>query len=624
MVKARRSRSCSVTGRKQATKKLVFQQLRLAQEPGLRSCPPASGLQPSACRPDDAAAEIATANVPAAASHKPKSAACTMQTQLGQAKQSIADDNMSAAKSAGSAAVETFATAAVTGRASHMPPDAAASNKVPEQHRAGLARDRCRPVDNHGAQGHQRHREADGTNAGSPERWQAAVSELYRLAEKHSQESQEDNAANAAADPPPGPGASLKPAAVPGDLHPAPPEGQSPPICCDVLPAVEMLRLPQQAAMHGTACELSHTAAHVQAPSEMPCINAVVVENVFAPRTSDLSSLKAVMRQQQQQQRAESQSHDTVQKPDAEVAPDAETMQARQAQMQPPRHEQSPHQKSRLQHQEQGHQQSHEHQEQQLAAPPQGEQGHKRKWSETGHAADGMQHNSASGELLCKKQCIAPSGLQRTLSTAADDASADAALPSSTAHCRQLAEAAGLLVADQPALRDVAGTGTGTGPSLVSQVVAWPVCSEPERLQAPKPQSVPINVVKASATRMRVVSTTNAVVGVSAEVAAAAMPADAVEPAAQLASAADVRAEQPAAQAAAAVIATDAQGEQAAQAHTVIAAVAEAEQHNRLTGPSEVQQAPLRLDLSSEEEPLLCTQRLPSSQGKTAQCTLPS
>ena len=604
VVNARRSKSCSATGRQHTAKKLVFQQRKLAQQPSLQVGIPTSDSSPQIAKSCDRAAKTGSAHMPvqplpaivcpvyhdhqqqAEHNHQQEIA----HKLVGVHSLATAQVGLTTAKWRATAAQADLPAAMPV--ASHRVRDATASTTFCQQHEAVSAPDQRRYADQADLQRRCAHREpqqadddsqAHKGSQGSQEQWEAAVSKLRHLAEKHSQDSQDGAPADIAAGVDPRAAGTEEQRAMPAVLRPAATQGDS--ICPDhnLQPPVDGSGPQRQAAAHKPpvpqASAVAGTAHQRQLPPEKPSVNDRVSQGMPAPTANTgLSHFRTLMHQQRQQQQ---QAPESVQHTAQGPQPGSGMLHCQQSEAQ-------------LVYQ---------------TAVIQGEQRHKRKRPEAGHVAEGtpIAADPASAQLPCKKQCLPAPSSKGAHNVAAGGHCA--AAPGMTLQRRQPADAshaASSVKPGQTALADVTAT-DGGNQHMPSQVVAWPVRCKPK----PCLDVAPNALAKADVTMAMakaVSAAGSALVGASAEQAAtAALTSDTAAPAAQAAAAA-VKATR-------AEVAAD-----AGRAEATALVVAVAEQENRSQGASEAAPAGFRLDLSSEEDPLLCTQRLHSSQGLHAIC----
>ena len=604
VVRARRAKSCSATGRQHTAKKLVFQQRRLAQQPSLQTGAPTSAFNPQLTNSPDSAAKAGSAYKPTLPlpavmcavhdhqqepvhnRHQESSLVGVHALASSQARSTIAQASVKAAQAS--------LPAAMPG-ALHTVTDATAAPALCQRHEAPSAPDQRRTADQTDLQRQCTHREAEQANAGSQgsqEQWETAINKLRRLAEKHSQDSQDDPPAESAAGVDPraaGTGEQRAVSAAAREDSVRPDHNLNPSAGGPGLQRqTAALKLPV-----AQTSAVSATGHPGQVPPGKPSVTARVSRSIPVPKVyTGLSQSRALMRQQRQQVQAPESVQHTAQMPNADASAVSGQVQKAEQQLQQPGSNTLLCQQPEAQ---QGHQ---------AVACTQGQQGHKRKWPEADPAAEGSPRaaNPASAQMPCKKQRLPVSSSKGPHSIAADDHRG--AAPDMTLHSQQLAGAShapSSLLPGQSALAD--GTGTDTShENMPSQVVAWPVHCKPKQMSAQKPRLdlPPTALPKAAAVMAKAATAADsAFVGASAkQAAAAAVGSEAAALSAQ------------------AAMVTVTGGEVAAEAgRAEAAAVAVAEQQDRSQGGSEAPLAGFRLDLSSEEDPLLCTQRLPSSQG---------
>ncbi|KAL0035738.1 hypothetical protein WJX77_000923 [Trebouxia sp. C0004] len=191
VARARRSKSCSGSSamRQHAAKKLTFQQLTLARKPHTGSASGDGKPAQSARQKPFGQAKRIDANVSSAV---PKSRL---------ASQEVAEQATAAVAASGTAAPS--ASAAQAGPINHK----ASRQSAPQQrthqtesfqqrvHPEGTGKRPARAVQQHGLQ--QQAAAAKQAEGSSEQQWQAAISQLHTLAEKHSQDSQDNGDASA-------------------------------------------------------------------------------------------------------------------------------------------------------------------------------------------------------------------------------------------------------------------------------------------------------------------------------------------------------------------------------------------------------------------------------------------
>lgn len=582
VVKAQRSKSCSAGGRQHTAKKLVFQQLSLAQQSSLQS--------PGMLVPGLRASLATTADSDTKAAAAPQSLARKRAASTGAVAAPKQQARQAVVRPVASQAGGTMAEAGVA-----VVPQAVSKAKANVSAAAEVLQKEgsTASVSQHsGSEGQGPDTETDHGNSGSQQQWETAVSKLRNLAEKHSQDSQEEGADMDDA-------TDIGPASRPMQEHrPRPPDKQplarKEPSASHGLPVASSPRrvqglqmwvarpgtlVAQAAALPGTAgqapIDKSGTAAHACGSEPM--------SKAGAEGYTGLSRLRAFMRQQKQQLKSDP-LMDTGQKPCSVAAAAADIQNTarppqlgQQPPQQVPRLERKPHSVGAANVYQLGETHT--------------EQGHKRKRLEAG-ACDQVKPHTAgaapSADAQCKRQCLSGSSPEPSHSPAA--------------HGCHKAERQSLVYGKRPAgaahppnlnaphhsgspQAGVTGTTQGRVP-----LVAWPVGCEPIQapaLQQDSQQQLPPALPVAVAT------------GRKEQPAKAATDGTAVEAHAS--------------EAAAEVLAGGASGVPLVGA--AAGRVPSVGQQDTSQGGSEAQQGGLRLDLSSEEDPLQCTQKLPSSQG---------
>ncbi|KAL3133448.1 hypothetical protein ABBQ38_007311 [Trebouxia sp. C0009 RCD-2024] len=563
-VPPRRSKSCSAGKRQHTAKKLIFQQLSLAQQAS--SSP--SCRAPAATAADRGAVDVAEQQpvvavkqtacavggmaVPSADTHAKALEAGIAGKRLGRQTVEV--------RLAGSQGVSAARQDAKAAAALCQKEGPAASGT--EQH--GPA----------GSDGQYPHPEADKASGGSQEQWETAISKLRRLAQKHSQDSHENAAAmDTATDMTPEAGALMEQRPVPADEQPPAHNRNPASLRSHLLHAAcgpsRDEKLQQQVAVPGRPAAmhpaLPGTAGQLQLPTDHPGIGAKALQGEPAPKPGPgdytaLSHAKGVMRQQKQQQLEPDPLPDTGQKPGSSsmvlTAPQAPQQHPRQAPSMKPRQPGGRH----------------------------AEHAQKRKRLEADACAvvKPQSAGEVAAHLPCKKQRLLASGHQRSHPPAAQG------YQSTERHSlvcgkRQTGAAtpcdSGASDQGGPQQREGAATVQNTAP-MPCQLVAWPPNCEPNPAcvgirhdSQQLPRALPVAV----AVGVGHLPAASAAVGVSVK----------------------------------AVVSQAAMGLLMGEAMVL----PPAGQQDKSQGGSEPHQGGLRLDLSSEEDPLLCTQKLPSSQG---------
>ncbi|KAL3148925.1 hypothetical protein ABBQ32_001791 [Trebouxia sp. C0010 RCD-2024] len=560
-VPPRRSQSCSAGKRQHTAKKLIFQQLSLAQQ--ANSSP---GRAPATTAAHRDAVDVAKQQ-PVVAVKQTAAAVDGVLVPLAETHAKAADAGLAgkrpgrqavAVRLAGSQGVSAARQDAKAAAALCQKEGPAASG--PEQH--GPA----------GSDGPCPHPEADKASSGSQEQWETVISKLRRLAQKHSQDSQE-NAAAMDTDMTPEAGDMLEHRPVHADEQP-PAHNRHPASLRSHLLHVacrpsHVEKLQQQVAVPGRPAAVypavPGTAGQLQVPTDHPGIGAQALQGEPVPKPSTgnytaLSHAKGVMRQQKQQLLETDPLMDTGQKPGNSMI-----MTASQAP---------------LQHSWQAPNVKPEQLEGRQAEPAQ-----KRKRLEAVVKPDGLGEGAAhvpSAHLPCKKQRLSASGHQRSHSPAAQGCQSTerhslvcskrqtgAAKPSSPVASDQ----------GEPHQRIRAATVLNTAPML-RQLVAWaPECEANSECVGVRHNFQQLPCALPVAVEGGQLPAASATVGVAVK----------------------------------ALVKEAAAGPLMGEAMVL----PPAGQQDKSQAGSEPQQGGLRLDLSSEEDPLLCTQKVPSSQGNS-------
>ena len=572
-VRPHRSKSCSAGGRQHTAKKLVFKQLSLAQPPFLQSSGPVQGCNAFSTQAAASVAMCGTAQQPVVALKQAvdASAVAAPKQQAGQGPvgvllPSTAPTGVNLAEAG---------VAAVPHGVSHTTSDTPAA-AVSHQHGPAGSDRQCT--------------EADKANSGSQEQWETAVSKLSSLAQKHSQVSQDmGTAINTATDMLPESGAMQEHKSMPTDEQHLARKGGTAFLGSGLLPVAHSpmhgKRLQQQVAAPGRSTAqvvaLAGTAGQLQVPinassSITQASQGAPMPKVGAQGYTGLSRLRAIMRDQKQQQQQHRLETDPLKDTGSNPAVVPDLQQVQKLAEAPEQHSQ---QVISMTHRQPAVVKAKAHQP---GENSHAEQGHKRKRLEA-DACDQVKPHSAgvalrmpAAKVPCKGQCISATSRERSHTHAA--------------HGRQNIKAHSLVYGKRPA--DAAQLSSQGAPdqseplqatsTLQNRValVAWPTRCEPNQESAHPCDSRQLPLASPVVVAM----------GGGDALAAAAVAETAVK----------------------------ALTDEAATAGVVVgeaAVLPPGGQQDKSQGGSEPHQGGLRLDLSSEEDPLLCTQKLPSSQG---------
>ena len=616
VVRAQRSKSCSAGGRQHTAKKLVFHQVSLAQQSSL----PGTSAQALRAAPATAAGSDAKTGAArqSAASEEAADAGAVAASKC-QARQEVFDlsGGQTGAKLA-EAAVTSGPQAASNARAG-VPAAAAVSQQ------AGSVASVSQRHKHAGSDGLGPHTEADKGSTGSQDQWETAVSKLHSLAEKHSQGSQEgaavDSARNISCE---GPGPWQEHRAAPADEQTntrkggsATPGSHAPPVAGKPR---HVQGLQQQVAMPvAWTVALSDAAGQPQAPIDNSSTGVQACQGELLGKAGQegytgLSRLRALMLQQKQKQKQQLGTDplmDTGQNPSSSGTVAAGLKKVQNTAGAPQLGQQHPQQKTAGAPQRE---QQHPQRAASMERPhPLGEafaeQGCKRKRLEAGacdqaaplSAATAL--HMASAQAPCKRQCLPVSSTHSSHGPAAHGC--NNAGRHSLVYGKRSADAA------QPSSPTAPAKGGSASMHDRVPQVAWPRGCEPNLAPALQHDSQQL------APALPVASATG---GKDSAAAAAANVENVVKA---------VVHETAAAAATEVLVGKAAGGVPPVGAAVGIPLVGEAAgevplvgQQDRSQGGSEAQQGGLRLDLSSEEDPLLCTQKLPSSQGTAPKCTI--
>ena len=621
VVRAQRSKSCSAGGRQHTAKKLVFQQVSLAQQSSLQG--PDASAQAFRVAPATAAGSDAEAGAARqSAALKQAADAGMVAAPTRQARQEVGGPS-------GGQTGADLAEAAVTAEpqaASNAKPGVPAAAAVSQQERsiASVSQQHKHA----GSDGLGQHTEADKGSSGSQEQWKTAVSKLHSLAEKHSQDSQEAVATDSASNTnPEGPGPWQEHRPAPADEQPHARKGDSATPGSHVPPVAgksrHVQRLQQQVAMPvARAAALLGAAGQPQAAVDnsstgVQACEGELVSKAGAEGYTGLSRLRALMRQKQKQQLGTDPLMDTGQKSVSCVTAAVGLKQVQNIATAPQLGQQRPQQNTAeaaqrgQQHPQRAPSMERTHQLGEALA----EQGHKRKRLEAGACDQVKPHSTAtaspmaSAQAPCKRQCLPVISTHGSHSPAAHECN-NAERHSLVYGKRPVGAAhpSAVNVTPHPSGPPQAGGDSASMHDRVPQI-AWPRGCEPNLAPALQhdSQQLPPALPVASATG-----------GKDSAAVAAANVENAVKAAVrETAAAAQV------------LVGEAAGGVLPVMAAVGISLVGEAAgegpligQQDRSQGGSEAQQGGLRLDLSSEEDPLLCTQKLPSSQGTAPECKI--
>lgn len=589
VVKARRSKSCSAGGRQHTAKTLVFQQVSLAQQSSLQG--PGAPTQGFRTLPATAAGSHAKASAARqSVTIKQAAGAGAVAAPERQARQEVVRP------SAGQEGVHLAEAGAAVAPQAVAP----AMADVPAAAAVSQEEGSAAPVSNqHGhasSDGLDPHIEADKGSSGSQEQWETAVSKLHSLAEKHSQDSHEalaiDSAGNIGFEAEPrqehiSAPSDGQPLARKGD--PATPGSQVSPVAGN---SKHMQAMPQQVAVPGRpaaqAAALPGAAGQPQglvdgSGTGVQACQGEMVSKAGAQSHTGLSRLRALMRQQvQTQQLGTDPLMSTGLHPGSSVKVATGLNQVQNSAGAPQLGQQHPQRAVSMAYAQHDAAKAASH----WLGEARAEQGHKRKRLEAGACDQVMSHSAATASRMPSEQ--APCKRQRLPISATHSSDSPAAHEDKDAERHSLvygkrpagaAQPSGLNAAQHSGPPQVGG-GSASIHGSVPQV-AWPTGCEPNlapALQHDSQQPPPALPVAAAA-------------GGNSAAAAAVNAENAVK----------------------AVVHVTATA--AAEVGDASRGVAPVGQQDRSQGGSEAQQGGLRLDLSSEEDPLLCTQKLPSSQG---------
>lgn len=563
-LRPRSSKSCSAGKRQTTAKKLVFQQLSLAQQ----------ATSSSACKAPlvtaaHSAAKDDAAQQPVVAIRQAASAGAGTPTAKQQAGQDTAGMLVLLPAQTGVKAAEACDAAGPQGVSGARQEAAAASQKKgdpasdPNYHGPQAGSDVQCP-----------HPAADKASSGRRQQWETAICKLRSLAQKHSQDSQE-KAVNPAPDMTPEAGA-LQEQPVARKSDPAALDSHFLPVACG---SSHVEALQRQVSVPGRPAALVPAppdTGQLQLATTNPGTEAQASQAEAAPKPgaeeyTSLSHLRGVMRQQKEQQLETDSLMDTGQKPGSGMTVPLDQQQvqktARAQSLQQQHLQQVPSMKPRqpgdvMAQQPAGCHAGHAHKRKRVEA----DAGAKVKLHSTCKVASHM----PSAQVPCKRPCLSASGHERPHMPAAQGP--PERLKSTETHSwvcgKHPADAA------QPSHSGVPGQRAPTGPQqtagaapLPCQLVAWPPHCEPNLacLGRHGSQQLPHALPVPLAMQSGHVPAGKALWGEAA----------------------------------------------------VLVPVG---QQDKSQGGSEPQQGGLRLDLSSEEDPLLCTQKLPSSQGVHSTC----
>ena len=609
VVSAQRSKSCSAGGRQHTAKKLVFQQVSLAQQCSLQS--PGAPAQGFRAAPATAAGSDAKAGA-AGQSVAFKQAADLAAGAVAAPKRPARQDVV-VGPSAGQTGVK-LAEAGVVAVASQAVPNAQAGvlAAAAVSRKIGSSASVSKQHGHAGSDGLGLPTEAVRGSSGSQEQWETAVSKLRSLAEKHSQDSHEGAAIDHAIDLGPEAGPQQEHRSAPADEQPLAREGDSatpgfhvPPItdhpkhvqALQQQVAVSSRHVDQAAALLGQPPVDSHS-------TEVQTCQGKPESKAGAGVYTGLSRLRALMRQQKQQLGTDPLLN-TGQNPGSSVTVAAGLKQGQSTAGAPQLGQQHPQHTPSMEHTQRGVVKAKAHRLGETLA----DQGHKRKRLEAGACDQVKSHSAAlashvlSAQAPCKRQCLPATSTHAAHSPAAcGDQNAER---HSLVYGKRPAGAAQPPSLTAPHHSGAAEAGCGSA-SIHDKgpLVAWPMGCEPNLAPALQhdSQQLPPAVPVAAATG----SVDSASAAANAENTVKAV----VDETTAVAAAAEV------------LVGEASGGVPPVGAAGGIPLVGEAAggvplagQQDKSQGGSEVQQGGLRLDLSSEEDPLLCTQKLPSSQG---------
>ena len=582
VVKARRSQSCSAGGRQRTAKKLVFQQVSLAQQSSLQG--PGAPVQSFRALPATTPGSHATAGAAQkSVASKQAADAGTVAAPKRQARHEVVGPSAGQTGVNFTEAAVALAPQAVSTTVADVPTAAAVSHKegstVPVPNLHGHA----------DPEGPHPLTDPDKSTSGSQEQWETAVSKLHSLAEKHSQDSQEGAAADSAS--------SISPEA-PADEQPLARKGDSTTPGSHLSPVVGIPRqaqAPQQQVAvpskpAAQAAALPDAAGRPQGPVDNSGTGVQACQVELGHAGS--SRLRALMRQQMHKQQLETDPPmATRQNPGSSVTVAAGLKQVQNTAEAPQLGQQHPQHAFSIENADGGVAKALAHR----LAETHVEQGHKRKCPEAG-TCDQVKSPSAatalymaSAQAPCKRQCLSTPNSHGSHSFAVHGYN-NPEKHSLVYGKHPAAQASGLTAPHHSGPPQVDGGSASIHDSLPQ--VAWPTGCEPQLAPALQydSQQLPPALPLAAATE-----------GNSST--AAANAENAVK--------AVVR-----------VTVTAAAEGVVGQASGGVPLIGEAAggpapvgQQGRCQGGSEAQQGGLRLELSSEEDPLLCTQKLPSSQG---------
>lgn len=583
VVRAQRSKSCSAGGRQHTAKKLVFQQLSLAQQSSLQSPGvPVPGARASLATAAGSDTRADAAPQPLARKQAASTGAVAAPKQ--QARQEVV-------RPVASQAGGTMAQAGVA-----VVPQAVSKAKAVVPAAAEVFQKEGSAVSvsqQSGSEGRGPHSETDKGSNGSQEQWETAVSKLRSLAERHSQDSQEGAAMDIATD--------IGPACRPMQEHrPRPPDEQplarKGPSASRGLPVASSPRrvqglqkqiarpgrpVAQAAALPGAPGQPGQAPMDKSGTGAQAC-RGEPMSKAGAAGYTGLSRLRAFMRQQKQQLKTDppmdtGQQHCST----ATVATEA------QNRTRPPQlGQQPPHQAPSMERKPHSVAAANAYRLEETHT----EQGHKRKRLEAGacdqakpHTAGGAPH-MPSADAQCKRQCLSASSPEPSHSPAAQGG--HQAERHSLVYGKRPAGAAHPSSLNAPHHSGSPQAGSTGTIQPRAPLVAWPVGCEPIQAPALQRGSQQLPPVALAA-------------GGKDQPAKAAADGTAVKAYAT--------------EAAAEVLAGEASG--VSMVEEAAGGVPSVGQQDTSQGGSEAQQGGLRLDLSSEEDPLMCTQKLPSSQG---------